>query len=112
MPIDSASARCIDILRAQARLFMHTLVFILTLSCISLTASSSATYAQDPDQGTKMPLIKWLSQTNDLRSKGATDFVSPAEFLVDADLGRNCRLSHIVIKQKAGDRKLYPVVES
>jgi hypothetical protein len=58
------------------------------------------------------PLIKWLSQTNDLRSKGAIDFGSPAEFAVDANLDSNCRLSHVVIEQKAGDRKLYPVVES
>jgi hypothetical protein len=88
---------------------MRHLVFILTLSCISLTASSLATYAQEP---TKTPLIKWLSQTNDLRSKGAIDFGSPSEFAVNADLGRNCRLSHVVIEQKAGDRKLYPVFES
>jgi hypothetical protein len=59
-----------------------------------------------------MPLIKWLSQANDLRSKRAIDFVSPSEFAVKADLGPNCRLSHVVIEQKTGDRKLYPVVES
>lgn len=38
--------------------------------------------------------------------------MSPAEFAVDANLGSDCRLSHVVIEQKAGDRQLYPVVES
>jgi hypothetical protein len=58
---------------------------------------------------TTLPLRKWLAKANDLKVAGQLELNSRAELTADVKLGSDCAITNVVIKQKAGDPKLFDV---